>query len=81
MSGTHSVIVGNRGRIVVPIDVRERLGLTEGTALMLIETPGGIILMTRQQLQQRVRNDLAGADLVGSLIDDRRSAAQLEDSR
>jgi len=80
MSGTHTVTVGDRGRLVVPADVRERLGLTAGTVLVLVETPDGIVLLTRDQLRQRVREELRGADLVTALLSGRRDAAQREDA-
>lgn len=79
MSGTHAVVMGDRGRLVVPADVRQRAGLTEGTPLVLLETPNGLVLLTRQQLLARVRDEVAGADLVGELLADRREAAQAED--
>ncbi len=47
---------------------------------MLVESPGGLILMTREQLLDRVRSDLTGLDLVGELLADRRSAARIEDA-
>jgi AbrB family looped-hinge helix DNA binding protein len=72
--------VGNRGRIVVPAEVRARGALTEGTPLVLLDTPGGIVLLTREQLRARVRDELAGLDLVDELLDDRRRAAQIEDA-
>lgn len=73
MYGTHQVIVGDRGRLVVPAEVRERWSLTEGSALVLLETPQGLVLLTREQLRDRVRADLAGVDLVGQLLADRRA--------
>lgn len=80
MSGTHAVVVGNRGRIVVPAEVRERAGLAEGTRLVLLETPNGLVLLTRAQLRDRVRDDLSGLDLVADLLADRRAASAAEDS-
>lgn len=80
MSGTHTVVVGDRGRIVVPAEVRERAGLSEGTPLVLLETPTGLVLLTREQLRARVRDELAGLDLVAELLADRRRAAQEEDA-
>ena len=80
MSGTHTVVVGDRGRIVVPAKVRARADLVEGTPLVLLDTPGGIVLMTREQLRTRVREELAGLDLIGDLLDDRRRAAADEDA-
>lgn len=78
MSGSYNVIVGNKGRIVVPAEARRRAGFAEGTALVMLETPGGLVLMTREQLRDRVRRDLAGLDLVGELLADRRREAERE---
>lgn len=47
---------------------------------MLLETPDGIVLMTRRQLLDRVRGELRGSDLLGDLLADRRQAADLEDA-
>ncbi len=79
MSGTHTVVVGDRGRIVVPAEVRASAGLAAGTALVLLDTPGGLVLLTRPQLRARVRDELAGLDLVGQLLSDRRRASIEED--
>jgi AbrB family looped-hinge helix DNA binding protein len=80
VSGTHHVIVGDRGRLVVPAEVRERAGLSEGTPLVLIEAPDGLILLTRDQLKARVRGELAGLDLVEELLAERRAQADAEDA-
>jgi AbrB family looped-hinge helix DNA binding protein len=74
------VVVGDRGRVVVPAEVRERAGLSEGTRLVLIETPNGLILLTREQLKARVRAELAGLDLVNELLAERRAQADAEDA-
>ena len=79
MSGTFSVVVGDRGRFVIPSEVRDVAGIHEGTRLMLLPTSAGLVLMTRDQLKAHVRADLADADLVGSLLNDRRRAADEED--
>jgi AbrB family looped-hinge helix DNA binding protein len=80
MGGTYKVVVGARGRIVVPAEVRERAGLREGTPLVLLETPTGLVMLTREQLRSRVRRELAGLDLVAELLADRRRAAEREDA-
>ena len=72
--------MGDRGRLVIPADLRERAGLTEGTALILLETPTGLVLLTRPQLQELVRADLAGLDLVGELLAERREQAAADDA-
>lgn len=80
MSGTYQVTMGDRGRLVIPADLRERAGLAEGTPLVLLETPKGLVLLTRAQLQEMVRADLAGLDLVGELVTGRRAEAAAEDA-
>lgn len=65
---------------MIPAELRERAGLVEGRALVLIETPSGMVLMTREQLRDRVRDELAGLDLVGQLLEDRRAEAAGEEA-
>lgn len=48
--------------------------------MVLVESPDGLVLLTREQLRDRVRNDLKGLDLVEQLLADRRRAAAVEDS-
>jgi bifunctional DNA-binding transcriptional regulator/antitoxin component of YhaV-PrlF toxin-antitoxin module len=66
--------------MVVPAAVRERAGIAEGTVLVLLETDGGLVLLTRDQLRQRVRADFAGTDLVTELLAERRASAEAEDA-
>ncbi len=72
--------MGDRGRLVIPAQVRERAGLREGVPLVLLETEAGIVLVTRAQLRERVRSDLAGLDLVGELLSQRRADAADDDA-
>jgi AbrB family looped-hinge helix DNA binding protein len=80
MSGTYQVTMGDRGRLVIPAELRERAGLAEGVALILLDTPGGLVLLTRPQLQELVRADLAGLNLVGELLAERRAESASEDA-
>ena len=80
MSGTYPVVMGDRGRLVIPAELRERLHLDAGSPLILLDTPGGLILATREQLMKLVREDLQGLDLVGELIAERRRQAALDDA-
>jgi len=48
--------------------------------LCLFETPGGLVLLKRDQLRDRVRADLEGLDLVSELLAERRVAADAEDA-
>ena len=65
----------------MPADLRERAGLVEGSPLVLLETPRGVLVMTRQQAKDLVRADLAGLDLVTELLADRRREANLDARR
>lgn len=65
---------------MIPAGLRERAGLEEGTPLVLIETPGGLVLLTRSQLRDRVQADLEGLDLVAELLAERRAEALAEDA-
>jgi len=78
MSGTYSVVVGNKGRIVVPAELRERAGLAEGSTLTLVDTGSGVLMLTRDELKELVRKDLTCADLVGELLRDRRREADAD---
>lgn len=80
MSGTYQITVGDRGRVVLPAELRERAGLAEGMNLVLLETPDGLALLTQDQLKTKVRAELAGESLVESLLADRRAQAVAEDS-
>jgi bifunctional DNA-binding transcriptional regulator/antitoxin component of YhaV-PrlF toxin-antitoxin module len=80
MSGTYTVRMGDRGRLVVPAELRARAGLTEGVPLILVETPTGVVVMTREQAREHLRRQLEGADLVGELLAERRAAARSEDA-
>lgn len=71
--------MGDRGRLVVPAAVRDRAGLQPGTPVVIVETEGGLILMTREQLRDRVRRELRGLPLVAELLAERREAAAAED--
>jgi bifunctional DNA-binding transcriptional regulator/antitoxin component of YhaV-PrlF toxin-antitoxin module len=73
--------MGDRGRLVVPQELRERAGFVAGSPLVLVEADGGVLLLTREQAKARVRSALAGNDLVGDLLEERRQAAAEEHRR
>lgn len=80
VSGTYSVTMGDRGRLVVPAEIRERLALRSGTPLVLVASERGVFVMTRDQARALVREQLAGADLVDELLAERRRQARAEDA-
>ena len=48
--------------------------------MILVETPGGVVLLTQDQVKARVRTDLEGLDLVDDLLTIRRKEASAEDA-
>jgi AbrB family looped-hinge helix DNA binding protein len=75
----HTTTMGDRGRLVIPAELRARAGLDPGRPVVLVEAEDGIVLLTRDQLKDRVRGDLAGLDLVGDLLAERARAAAADD--
>lgn len=80
MRGTFTVTMGDRGRLVIPAELRRDGRFTPGTTLVLVDTPSGVVLFTRDQLKAQVRSDLDGLNLVDELMDQRRRAADQEDA-
>lgn len=77
---SHATTLGDRGRFVIPSDVRERHGWAPGTSLVAIDTDAGLILMSSDQALEWLRSRLEGRDLVGELLADRRREAEAENS-
>ena len=78
------VVVGDRGRLVLPSAVRAALGITRGTRLLLsTETDGSLRLRPYRAVAEESRGLLAGltpadASLVDELLTERRAGAALE---
>jgi hypothetical protein len=62
------------------MELRDRLHLDPGAHLLLLETPSGIVLLTREQARKRLQDRLTDVDLVGELLADRRDQAAAEDT-
>ncbi|GFZ97339.1 AbrB/MazE/SpoVT family DNA-binding domain-containing protein [Nesterenkonia alkaliphila] len=80
MGTTHAVKMGDRGRLVVPADLRQRQQWDQGTPLVLVETDDGVLVATREQMKARVRKQLGGPSLVDELAKERRAEAVREDA-
>lgn len=72
--------MGAGGRLVVPAELRERLGLHPGTVMVFMESPNGLVLLTRDQLKDQVRSDMEGLNLVDEFLQDRRPQAGAGDA-
>lgn len=80
MSGTFPVVMGDRGRLVVPAELRERQNMAPGSPMLMIETPRGVLLVSRDQAREMIREELAGRDLVAELLAERRRDASADDA-
>lgn len=77
------VRLGERGRLVLPAELRRLAGLVEGEELMLVYRDGVIRLASRRELARAGRGMFAhvgsGRDLIGELLAERREEALRED--
>lgn len=82
MSDTSAVLVGPKGRIVIPVEIRRSLGLREGSELLAIVEGDSVVLMPRAAVKRRLRSIFAGVgtSMREELIAERRAAAA-EESR
>lgn len=76
VSGTSIAVMGDRGRLVVPAAVRQRQGWEADTQLVFVESEGGVVVLTREQLHKRVSRGLSGPSLADELILERRAEAE-----
>jgi AbrB family looped-hinge helix DNA binding protein len=80
MSDTVAISVGPKGRIVIPIEIRRQLGLDEGSELVAMVAGDGVLLIPREAVKRRLREEFAGVggSMAAELIRDRRAAAAKE---
>ncbi|MFP3941332.1 MAG: AbrB/MazE/SpoVT family DNA-binding domain-containing protein [Thermoanaerobaculia bacterium] len=78
----HHIRLGRQGRLVLPAEVRQRLGLEDGQVLLLQEEEGRIVLETRAGALMRLREPFASipaeVSLADELIAERRREAAAE---
>jgi AbrB family looped-hinge helix DNA binding protein len=81
----NQIVVGDRGRIVLPADVRSELGLEPGSRMLLsTEEDGSLRLRPYRSVADQGRGMLAelapaGESMVGELLAERRREAARED--
>lgn len=77
------VRVGRQGRIVIPVEIREELGLEEGERLTARVEENRLVLESRlaafERLRHRFREGARGRDPVAELIAERREEARREE--
>jgi bifunctional DNA-binding transcriptional regulator/antitoxin component of YhaV-PrlF toxin-antitoxin module len=71
--------IGNKGRLVVPLDVRSRYGWDTGTSLLFVESETGVSLVSADDALARFRASIKGTSSpVDELLAERRSEAARE---
>jgi AbrB family looped-hinge helix DNA binding protein len=80
MSDTTRLAVGPKGRVVIPVEIRRRLGLEEGSQLVALVQGEGVLLLPRDAVKRRLRQMFSrvGTSMADELIRDRRAAAAEE---
>lgn len=80
MSDTNVISVGRKGRVVIPVDIRRRLGIDEGSELVAVLEQDGVLLLPREAVKRRLRGMFAGVkvSMADELMQDRRAAAAEE---
>lgn len=82
-----SVRVEKTGRILIPVNVRRKLGLVEGESEVLLDVAedGSFHVMTREQVLEQIwaimRSRPAGVSMADELLADRRREAAEEDRK
>lgn len=85
MQDSFSVRLGDRGRLVLPAEFRQRLDLKRGDRLIFTMEPDGSVRMTTAaELARRLRGAFAAEEpersLVDELIAERREEARREEA-
>ncbi len=72
--------MGPKGRVVIPAGIRRELHLEEGSELVALVEGGGVLLIPRSAVKQRLRSMFAGvkASLADELRADRLAEAEQE---
>lgn len=80
MSDTQAVVVGPKGRVVIPAPIRQQLGIAEGSELVALVEGEAVVLVPRSAIKARLRSMFASVEpsLRDELIADRRAAARRE---
>ena len=81
MSDTSVVSVGPKGRVVIPVEIRRKLGIGEGSELVAMVEGPAIVLVPRSAVKAQLRSIFASVttSLRDELMADRRAAAAQED--
>lgn len=69
------MVMGDRGRLVIPAEIRAELNWTQGTRMVLVEAEDGMLLMSVDQARAMLKRQIGDRDLVAELIAERHAEA------
>jgi AbrB family looped-hinge helix DNA binding protein len=77
---TDVVAVGPKGRVVIPVEIRRRLGIEEGSELVALVEGAAVVLVPRSAIKARLRSMFADVEVSmrRELIAQRRAEARRE---
>ena len=58
--------IDKAGRVVIPMEIRDRMNLAEDSALLVAETDGGVLILKKldiKEIADRLRVELKGKDV------------------
>lgn len=67
--------MGDRGRLVIPAEIRADLRWEQGTRLILTETEQGLLLMSVDQARAMIKAQLGDRSLADELVAERHAEA------
>ncbi len=75
-------VVGSNGRIVIPVEIRKKLDIKQGTRLYFEERGDEVVLRAiNRKYIESIAGILAGHDLAKSLLEDRAEDREREESQ
>lgn len=78
MSDTFKLQVGEKGRVVIPSEIRSRHNWEQGTELLLLDTDRGVTITTADDVLDALTGSLKGTGSVAEFLAERRTAAEDE---
>lgn len=80
MSDTNFVEVGPKGRVLIPAQVRRRLGIEQGTHLAVLVDDEAVVLVPRAAIERRLQAIFKGVpvSMADELLGERRAEAAAE---
>ena len=76
MSAVYVAKVGNKGRVVIPVGLRESQGWTDETVLVFVDETDTVRVVSRGDLERQVLAEMAGGpSVVDELLAERRAEA------